>query len=46
MRNENARIQTALKQAIDGKLAKEGEVSILRKNIEKASRYATIQFRP
>ncbi|KAF8867719.1 hypothetical protein CPB84DRAFT_1549706 [Gymnopilus junonius] len=35
MRDENMKVQSALKDAVDAKLAKEGEVSILRKNIEK-----------
>lgn len=44
MRNENLKIQSALKDAVDAKLAKEGEVSILRKNIEKASHLATLHL--
>jgi hypothetical protein len=35
LREENSKIQTALQDAIDVKLAKEGEVSILRKSVEK-----------
>lgn len=35
MREENSKMQLSLKAAVDVKLAKEGEVSILRRNIEK-----------
>ncbi|KAJ3506603.1 hypothetical protein NLJ89_g6781 [Agrocybe chaxingu] len=35
LREDNTKIQTALKDAIDMKMVKEGEVSILRKTIEK-----------
>ncbi|CAA7259113.1 unnamed protein product [Cyclocybe aegerita] len=35
LREDNTKVQTALKDAIDMKMAKEGEVSILRKAIEK-----------
>ena len=35
MDKENEKIQAALKEAVDVKFAKEGEVTILRKNMEK-----------
>jgi hypothetical protein len=35
---ENEKIQAALKEATDVKFAKEGEVTILRKNIEKVTK--------
>ena len=38
MNKENEKIQTALKEAMDVKFAKEGEVTILRKNIEKVKK--------
>ncbi|KAF9451946.1 hypothetical protein P691DRAFT_722962 [Macrolepiota fuliginosa MF-IS2] len=37
LRNENQKIQDALKEATDVRYAKEGEVSILRKSIEKTA---------
>ncbi|KAF9012415.1 hypothetical protein BDQ17DRAFT_1405087 [Cyathus striatus] len=36
LRAENEKMQLALKEATDAKLMKEGEVSVLRKNIEKS----------
>ncbi|KAH9485062.1 hypothetical protein JR316_0001968 [Psilocybe cubensis] len=44
MREENSKMQMTLKAAIDVKLAKEGEVSILRRNIEKASQNHAAQL--
>ncbi|KAF8967852.1 hypothetical protein BDZ97DRAFT_1916437 [Flammula alnicola] len=44
LREENSKMQSALKDALDMKLAKEGEVSILRKSIEKASQNHTVQI--
>jgi hypothetical protein len=35
LRKDNERIQTALQDAMNVRMAKEGEVSVLRKNIEK-----------
>ncbi|KAF8161182.1 hypothetical protein B0H34DRAFT_369698 [Crassisporium funariophilum] len=37
LREENSKIQLALKEAADAKLSKEGEISILRKSIEKTA---------
>jgi hypothetical protein len=39
LREENSKIQMAMQDAIDVKLAKEGEVSILRKSMEKVFRF-------
>lgn len=44
LREENTRIQTALKEALDARIAKEGEVSILRKSIEKTSQNHSAQI--
>ncbi|KDR75799.1 hypothetical protein GALMADRAFT_248513 [Galerina marginata CBS 339.88] len=44
LQKENAKIQSALKDAVDLKLAKEGEVSILRKSIEKTSQNHAAQL--
>lgn len=38
-------MQAELKQAVDAKLTKEGEVSVLRKAMEKVRRTAVISFR-
>lgn len=35
LRKDNERMQTALQDAINARLAKEGEVTVLRKNMEK-----------
>ena len=37
LREENVKTQSALKEAVERRLVREGEVSILRKTIEKAS---------
>ncbi|KAF9566680.1 hypothetical protein CPC08DRAFT_78057 [Agrocybe pediades] len=44
LREENARMQAALKEATSAKLAKEGEVSILRKTIEKTAQTHALQL--
>ncbi|KAF4620726.1 hypothetical protein D9613_000760 [Agrocybe pediades] len=44
LREENARMQAALKEATSAKLAKEGEVSILRKTIERTAQTHALQL--
>jgi hypothetical protein len=39
LREENAKVQSALKNAVEARMIKDGEVSILRKNMEKVGRY-------
>lgn len=45
LREENAKVQTALKNAVEIRMTKEGEVSILRKNIETVSVLSVTLYR-
>ena len=42
LRKDNERIQSALQDAVNIRMAKEGEVSVLRKNIEKVIFWAIV----